>query len=123
MNKTLSDLSMCSYDILEELKHTDIFQKLLASLGSLEHIEMETNQFKQAKKQYHPQNIEMKDLRKNLTEAKTTLYQTDAYKHHLEAEKAFQRLLNDMINRVGETISPYIKTPLHKPRGGSCGIH
>ncbi|MGB0175205.1 MAG: hypothetical protein ACPF9F_02730 [Acholeplasmataceae bacterium] len=52
----------------------------------MKHVEKETNQYKQVKVAYgeakvhnHPQSIEMKDLKKKLSEAKTRLYQTNEY--------------------------------------------
>lgn len=41
----------------------------------------------------------------------------------LSSAKTLQATLNEMLHRIGETISPYKKTPINTHKGGSCAVY
>lgn len=130
MNKTLSDLALCGYDVLEDIIQSDEFIRLeILYLKTLENdalisaFDSAKHDFERAKEQYHMYSIEMKTLKLQLSKAKEALYKNPDYKAFKEAEKIFQKELNQMVYNIGQSISPYIKTPLNKHIGGSCAIH
>lgn len=130
MNKTLTELSFFGYDILEELLEDDAFKTYILSYQNLSKQQDKIDAFIDAKHTYetalnnnHPHSLEIKAIRKMLSKAKQDLYETEEAKAFIEAERVVQDILSEIIDVVGQTISPNIQTPNHKHIGGSCGIH
>ena len=130
MNKTMTELTFFAYDLVEELLETESFKTYKACFKNLsvqqekmDHFVAAKDAYEKALNTYHKHSIELKEMRQTLSKAKQALYETREAKAFLQAEKDVQYIVSDILDVIGNTISPTIQTPNHKRIGGSCAVH
>lgn len=131
----MTDLIMRAYDVLDEFKSDEDYQKLKHMKKKVEtHYQHDIEAFNLAKVKFdqvlseggthHP---DYKSTIKALSEAKIKLYSHEDLKAYATLEKIFEKKLNNFIATLSKEISEHIQTPnelgLFKKEGGGCHVY
>ena len=108
-----------AYEVADEIKSTEAFKDLI-HYGEIMQTQLKnevdayqkaTSKFLEVQSlggQYHP---DYKETIVALSKAKKALYETEAVRKYLAAEKVIQQTLDDLSRDLGQTISSHVKVP------------
>ena len=108
-----------AYEVAEEIKSTEAFKDLQYYGAYMQtHLKNEVEAYQKAMTKftevqslggtYHP---DFKQTVATLSVTKKALYETEAVKKYLAAEKIIQQTLDDLSRTLGQTISSHVKVP------------
>lgn len=128
----MTEIMLMAYDLLDDFIELEEYKRLkqLSKIVESKYIN-EINDFKKSREIYddimqyggiyHP---DFKDAARKLSVSKAILYQKNEVQDLLMLEQKVQNILNQLIDDIKDTVSPYLRTPNElgmTRKGGSHG--